>query len=248
VEFLLTLGWDIVPSIIATLIVTTGIGALSGWLVAYLGMAPFIVTLCQSFNLQGWSFFLNRGMSKQLAIPGRAIPPSLQAFLTFSQQNDPILGIPLKYSFTLIFVVLTWFVMTRTKFGRLMLATGSNPVAARLAGIDIRKYRMAGFMIASFGCGLTGLLITGSTASSSVAPFTGDYTMIAMAATIIGGSSLEGGGGSVPFTIVGIFVMGLINNVMQLANVPAYPQYIVKAVIIILAIYMRSQVNRRISA
>lgn len=247
-EFLLTLHWGIMASIIGSLVVTAAIGALSGWLVAYLGMAPFIVTLCQSFNLQGWAYFLNRGMVKQISVPGRKVAPPVQAFLNFCQSNDPVLGLPMKFEFVAIFIVLSWFIMTRTKFGRLMIATGSNPIAARLAGIDTRRYRMAGFAIASFACAMTGVIITGATASASSMSFTGDYTMIAMAAAIIGGSSLEGGGGSVPFTVVGIFVMGLINNIMQLANIPAYPQYIVKAAIIILAIYMRTQVNQRLTA
>jgi ribose transport system permease protein len=68
--------------------------------------------------------------------------------------------------------------------------------------------------------------------------------MTAIAGTILGGADLGGGKGSVGFTVVGVFIMGLINNIMNLSNVPAYPQWCVKAVIIILAIFMRSVINK----
>ena len=244
-ELLMVQKWSIGPTMLGVIVSVTVIGALSGWLVAYVGMAPFIVTLCMSYNLTGVAFLVTRGVARQLAGAGSNIAPGTRLFLNFGQLNDPIIGLPWRFYLSLAMILVTWFVMTRTKFGRLMIATGSNPIASRLAGIDIRRYRMSGFMIAAFACGLCGFTMVAQTASSSSTVGGGDYTMIAMAATIMGGSSLEGGGGSVPFTVVGIFIMGLINNIMNLANVPAYPQYIVKACIILFSIFMRGIIDAK---
>jgi ribose transport system permease protein len=244
-EFMLVHQWPVVASIFGVLAVGSVIGAVNGFLIAYVGMAPFVVTLCMSFNLLGFAHLITRGMARQLAGAGANVAGPMRAFLTFGQENDPFLGLPMRFEFALVIVLITWFIMTRTKFGRLMLATGSNPIASRLAGIDIRRYKLAGHVIASFTCTLTGVVITAATASSAVTTLQGDYTMIAMAAAIIGGSTLEGGGGNVPFTVVGIFVMGLINNIMNLANIAAYPQFIVKAAIIVLAIYLRTSIDKR---
>ena len=245
-QFIQVVGWSVPMAILGALFVSTAIGAINGYLIAYVGMPAFVVTLCMNFNLTGWAYIVTRGVNRQLTpAPGTVVSGWLKAYLSFGQNNDPILGIPMKFEFAFILVLLTWFVMTRTKFGRLMLATGSNPIASRLAGIDIRRYKLTGHCIASFGSGLTGVVNCAATASSGATVGAGDYTMIAMAAAIIGGSTLEGGGGNVPYTLVGIFVMGMINNIMNLANIAAYPQYIVKAAVIVISIYLRSVIDKR---
>lgn len=244
-EFNMNQNFGIVTSLVLSLLICALVGAVNGGLVAYLGMPPFIVTLSMSFCLTGVVYLITRGVNLQMTGIGRSVTGALKVFIDFGQENDPILHLPWKIYLAFLIILVTWFIMKYTAFGRLMTATGSNPIAARLAGIDIRKYRLAGHIIASFTAGIGGIVITASTGASAPATINGDYTMIAIAATIIGGSDLMGGRGSVPFSVVGIFVMGLINNIMNLSNIPAYPQYIVKAIVIVLAIFLRSVVDAR---
>lgn len=245
-EFIQVYHLGIVGSLIAVLVCCMFIGAISGWLVAYLNMAPFIVTLCMGFNLTGVVYLITLGANRQLVDATGIATGSLKTFLDFGMQNDPLLRLPWRFWFAVVMVAITWYVMSYTSFGRLMLATGSNPGAARLAGIDVRKYRMAGLIIVALCSGMTGIIITASTGASAISTMQGDYTMIAMAASIIGGSTLEGGGGNVLFTVTGVFVMGLINNILNLLNIAFQTQFIMKAMVIIFAIYLRSAVDKRV--
>jgi ribose transport system permease protein len=240
-EFVVVHGTPIIPAIILTLLLCAVIGALNGSLVAYLGMPPFIVTLSMSFAVTGVVFWLTRGNNRVLA----GADPLIRTFRVFGQDNDPILGLPWRFYLTLVIILVVWFVLKYTAFGRLATATGSNPVAATLAGIDIRKYKLIGHIVCSTTAGLTGVLIVAATNSSAPSLVNGDYTMVAIAATIIGGSDLGGGKGSVPFSVVGIFIMGLIGNIMNLSNISFYPQFVIRAVVILLAIFMRSVIDTR---
>jgi len=244
-EFLVVHNLPIWASLVAVLLCSAFVGAVSGWLVAYVGMPSFIITLCMGFNLTGVVYLVTRGANRELVPFGQTPTAAMKALISFGQENDPVIGLPWRFYLAFVMIIICWYVMNYTSFGRLMLATGSNPFAARLAGIDTRRFRMAGLMIVAISAGITGIIITTSTGMSAISTLNGDYTMIAMAASIIGGSSLEGGGGNVPFTVVGIFIMGLINNILNLMNFPVHPQNVVKAIVIILAIFLRRIIDRR---
>ena len=235
-----TNNMGIVQSVFIALLLSAIVGVANGFLVSYLNMAPFIVTLAMSFGIQGVVFIITRGMNTMLLANNSAI----QAFLNFGQNNDPLIGIPWRVYLTVLIVAFFWFILKYTSYGRLTTATGSNPIAVTLAGINIKKYRMLAYIICSSLAGLAGVLITAGNGSSSPATTNGDYAMTAIAGTILGGADLGGGKGSVLFTVVGVFIMGLINNIMNLSNVPAYPQWCVKAAVILIAIFMRSVINK----
>jgi len=240
-ELAVVKGVGIIPSILIAIVLSTLVGVVNGFLIAYLNMASFIVTLAMSFGVQGVVFIVTRGMNQMLMAKGDAL---IQAFLDFGQNSDPLLGIPWKVYLTALIVAFFWFLLKYTSFGRLCTATGSNATAVRLAGIDTRKYTFSSFVISSFLAGVTGVLITASNGASSAATTNGDYAMTAIAGTILGGADLGGGKGSVIYTVVGVFIMGLINNAMNLCNVPAYPQWCVKAAVILIAIFMRSVIDK----
>ena len=235
--------YSVVTAVLVTLICSAGFGAINGFLIAYLKMAPFIVTLAMSYGVMGVAFILTKGANRLL----RGSDPLIRGFLYFGQYNDPLFRLPYRIYLTVVIIVVFWFILKYTSFGRLMTATGSNPLAASLAGINTKKYRFSANVICSTLAGLAGILITAGNGASSPTTVQGDFTMIAIAGAIIGGGDLGGGKGSVPFTVVGIFIMGLITNIMNLSRVPAYPQWVVKAAVIILAIFMRSIVNTRTS-
>jgi len=235
--------FGVIPAILVTLVCCALIGAVNGFLIAYLRMAPFIVTLAMSYGAMGLVYIVSRGANRMLT----GSDPLIEAFKIFGQGNDPLIGLPWRLYLTIVIVIIFWFILKYTSYGRLMTATGSNPLAVFLAGINTKIYRFSANVICSTLAGLAGILITASSGASSPMTVSGDYTMTAIAGAIIGGGDLGGGKGSVPLTVVGIFIMGLINNIMNLSNVPAYPQWCVKAVVIIVAIFMRSVVNTRTS-
>ena len=233
--------WTVWSAIALTILLSAGFGSISGFLIAYLNMQPFIVTLSMSFAVQGVVFIVSKGVNRMLT----GSDPFITVFKAFGQRNDAVFGLPYRIYLTVMIVVFFWWMLKYTAYGRLMYAVGSNRVAVSLAGIDVRKYRLSGNIFSSAFAGMAGILITASNGGSSPSTVQGDYTMTAIAGAIIGGGDLGGGRGSVPLTVVGIFVMGLINNIMNLRNVPAYPQWVVKSIVIIIAIFMRSYINTR---
>jgi len=233
--------WRLVPAILLTLGICLVFGAINGFLVAVLKMAPFIVTLAMSFAVLGVVFIATKGAYRMLS----GDDPLIDGFIEFGQGSDPLLGLPWRIYITAVIVIIFWLVLTYTSFGRLTKATGSNALAVKLAGIDIRKYQFFAYVICSFLAGVAGVLVTAASGASSPTTAQADYTMTAIAGVIIGGGDLNGGKGTVPFTVVGVFIMGIIGNIMNLSAVPAYPQWVVRAIVIVLAIFLRSVVSSR---
>ena len=140
-------------------------------------------------------------------------------------------------------IVLMWLVMRNTVFGRLVIAFGSNETAVRLAGINVNKYKFFAYAICGMLCALGGFILTSRVAVASPAVSTG-MELDAIAACVIGGASLMGGKGSVGNTIIGVLVLGLITNVMTLLSIAAYPQQIIKGLIIVLAVFLQYITNK----
>jgi len=231
----------IIEAILIAILLSALIGAINGSLIAFLNMPPFIVTLAMSYGVMGLVFIFSGGANRML----RSDDPLVHAFINFGQNNDPLFGLPWRVYLTIAIVLIFVFIMKFTTFGRLMTATGSNPTAVNLAGISTKKYRFLAPVISSTLAGFAGIMLTAGQGASSPTTVAGDFTMIAIAGAIIGGADLGGGKGTAHFTVVGIFIMGIIQNIMNLSNVPAYPQWVVKAVVIIIAIFLRSFINTR---
>jgi len=234
--------WRLIPAILVTLLVCAFLGAINGFLVSFLKMAPFIVTLAMSFAGLGLVFIITGGAFRFLTGDDPLIP----GFIEFGMGNDPLLGIPWRVYITLLILIIFWLIMSYTSFGRMTKAVGSNPTAVKLAGVDIRKYYFSAYVISAALAGLAGILVTAGAGGAS-APTTaqGDWAMTTIAGVILGGGDLNGGKGTVPYTIVGVFIMGIIGNIMNLAGVPAHPQWVVRAAVIILAIFLRSVVSKK---
>lgn len=222
--------------ILIALLVCCAVGALNGVLVSYLKMPSFVVTLAMGFGVQGLSYIIPNGASVTIAPTTDAIA----VLTTFGQKSDPLLNIPYQIYLIAIVVIILSLVMKFTSYGRLSLAIGSNENAAIAAGINSKVYKLVAFIICGFMSGLAGILIAAGNGSASPITSSGDYTMVAIAGTVIGGTNLDGGEG-VPFkSVVGILVIGLIGNIMNLTHVPPYNQMVVRAMLIILAVLLRS--------
>ncbi|MCL2365725.1 MAG: ABC transporter permease [Oscillospiraceae bacterium] len=235
-EFVAMNDLPLIPAILITLLACAALGAINGFLVAFLKMAPFIVTLAMSFAGLGLVFIVTGGAFRMLT----GSDPLIPGFIEFGMANDPVFGIPWRVYVSAFIVIIFWLIMAYTSFGRMTKAVGSNPAAVSLAGIDIRKYQFLAYVICAFLSGLAGILVTAGAGSSAPTTAQGDWAMTSIAAVIIGGGSISGGKGTVPYTVVGIFIMAVIGNIMNLASVPAHPQWVVRAIVIILAIFLRS--------
>ena len=234
-------GWGMVFAIVSALVLCSAVGAANGALVSFLKMPPFVVTLAMGFGGQGLAYLISNGAALMLNYS----QPATIVFTTFGQRSDPLIGIPYQVYLIIVIVILFSFLLKFTSFGRLSLAIGSNENAVIVAGINVKKYKFIAYTISGFMAGLAGVLIVAGNGSSSPLTSSADFTMVAIAGTVIGGTNLQGGEGSAVKSVMGILVIGIISNIMNLTNVPPYPQMIVRAVLIILAVLLKSVTSAR---
>ena len=139
---------------------------------------------------------------------------------------------------------LVWFLLNRTAFGRHMYAIGGNEEASLLSGINVVKTKMLAYMASGLMAGMAGIIITARVASAT--PTAGQsYEMDAIAAVVIGGTSLRGGEGKVLYTIVGALIIGMLNNIQTLIGVDSYYQTIIKGAVILLAVLLDARTGNK---
>ncbi|MFG1614099.1 ABC transporter permease [Nonomuraea wenchangensis] len=214
---------------ICAILVGTGAGLVSGWLIAYGRLVPFIATLAMLVAARG----LAQRMSDRRT---QLIQPDNAALVDLSTTR--VLGVPLLvYIFALV-VALGWVVLNRTTFGRRTYAVGGNPEAARLAGIDVRRHTMLLYALSGLCCGIAAILIMARTTTGSSTH--GDlYELDAIAAVIIGGTLLTGGRGTIIGSILGLLIFTLITNLFILNGLDTSDQLIAKGLIIVVAVLLQ---------
>ena len=220
-------------TILLVLLSAAAFGGGMGYFVARRRLAPFVVTLAGMTIARGIAFIVSRGM------PVRIRHESLIRFASTS-----ILGIPTMVWFVAIVVIALALMHKYTSFGRLVQTVGSNETAAKLSGINTSFYKIGVYVLSSMLAATAGIMIAARVNVGS--PLAGEMMELdAIAAVVIGGASLAGGSGKVIHTLMGVWVLGMIGNVMNLLNIPNYPQQVVKGVIIILAILIQSDRKRK---
>jgi ribose transport system permease protein len=225
-------------SIILGLLIGLAFGCANGVIVAWLKMPSFIVTLAMMTIIRGVAYVITLGSPIRLPVDPEVHIGS-SALFKFGQSGDPVTGMPLAAWVVIAFIVFFWFLMKYTTFGRLIVATGSNEDAARLAGINVKKYIFAAYAISGILAGVAGVLLTARAGIATPSAGTG-FELNAIAAVVIGGASLSGGKGKVANTVVGVFIIALIGNIMNLLSVPPYPQQIIQGAIIIIAVLLNA--------
>lgn len=213
----------IVPILVA-LLVGLLTGLFNGVLTAKGKVPPFIVTLGMMTIARGVAL---------LAADGGTVPYVTDEYKSIG--GSLFLGIPiLIYVFVLVFI-LTAFLLYKTRFGRHVYAIGGNETAAHVSGVHIDRVKILVYMLAGTLSGLSGLLLASRIACGS--PVAGQgYELDAIAACVIGGTSLSGGVGKLLGTIVGVLFIGVMSNGLDMMNVSSYYQQITKGIIIILAV------------
>jgi ribose transport system permease protein len=218
-------SWGLVPGILAGLAVGVLVGAVNGGLVAFLQIPSFLVTLGMMGIAQGVARW----------ITDSAPQPILDATfnLVFGGGNfGPIPGLIV---WSLVFVAIGAVVLNKTRFGRQVLATGGNRTAADFTGVNTRSIKFKVLLLSGAVAAVAGMLYAGRLESGRFQWGTGDE-LSAIAAVILGGTSLFGGSGAVIGTLFGALLIGLINNGLILAGLDVSQQQVVRGAIIILAV------------
>ncbi|SKA08400.1 ABC transporter permease [Consotaella salsifontis] len=221
-------GYGLWGAILAGLVAGTLCGVISGTLVAYFRIAPFIATLAIMTVARGVALVASKGQP---------------AFIDNVAFNDfgvnSLAGLPLTLYVLIACFAIALFIYKKTVFGRLVISIGSNEIATRFAGIRVERYKFAVYAISGFACAVAGIVASTRTGVGSPILAIG-FELDAIAAVVVGGASLSGGRGKVFNTIIGALILSVISNIMNLMNIPGYHQQIVKGVIIILAVMLES--------
>jgi len=231
-------GWiGLAGAIVISALSGMAFGLLNGYMISSWKMKPFIVTIATLNIATGIAYIITKGSPIRLDVKKN---PMSAAIVNFAQSYDPILGLPKMAYLALFFIIVFYLLMKYTKFGRLVVATGSNEKAVRLAGINVKKYIASAYIISGLLSGFVGLLVAARSSMATPQTSGDDYGITAISAVVIGGVSLEGGRGAVPLVVIGVFIMAVITNIMNLLSVAAYPQLVVKGTIMLLAVLLRS--------
>jgi ribose/xylose/arabinose/galactoside ABC-type transport system permease subunit len=200
------------------------IGVVNGGLISYLGVNPFVATLGTMTVVRGLIYVATN------ASPRFGVPYS---FTTLGLGY--LFGIPNPAIIFLIVALLLGFVLHRTRFGHYVYAVGGNALATAEMGVNTRRVRFAVYVLVSACAALAGIILIGQTASATPQAALG-YELTAIAAVIVGGASLGGGRGRMAGTIVGVFLLGVVANALNLFGVSPFWQPVATGLILIVAV------------
>lgn len=221
-----TVGLPVWVAVMAGIGVGFGCGFANGFIIAKTGMPPFIVTLAMMTMGRGLAYIVGDGKPVRVMVD------------SFNQIGNGFIG-PVSFPviYMIVIFVLLVLLLNKTKFGRHVYAVGGNREAARFSGIKIARveiivYTLSGVLSAFAGVVLTARMYTGQPAIGSGAE------LDAIAAVVLGGTSMVGGRGKLASTIIGALVIGIINNGLNLLNVSSFVQMVVMGLVILVAVYI----------
>ena len=210
--------------ILAGLALGTALGTFNGIVITKLKIPAFIATLAMMAIARGGTLVYTDGR------PITGLPSSF-AFLG----RGYIGNVPFPIILMLIIFILAYIVLKLTRFGRYVYATGGNINAARASGIKVDNVIISTFAISGFLSGLTGMVLASRLNSAQPTAGVG-YELDAIAAVVLGGTNLFGGEGELWGTLVGAFIMGILNNGLNMLNVSSFYQQVVKGIVILIAV------------
>ena len=204
-------------------------GLVNGVGVAYGGLPPFIMTLGMLSFARGLAFIYTGGTP---------VPINNESFYAFG--NGYFAGVPIPSLILIAALIVSGFVLQLTPFGRSVYAIGSNEEAARLSGVPVKVYTTAVYVISGFLSGLAGLVYASQLSIGT--PIAGQgYELDAIAAVVVGGTSLFGGKGSVAGTFLGTLIIGVLANILNLTGVDPFVQQLFKGALIVVAVFIMSR-------
>jgi ribose transport system permease protein len=227
--------WGSIAIIILTAVVVGGLcGFFNGIMITQFNVVPMICTLATMTMLRGLTYIVTGGV----AVFGL---PSVFSFLgagrILKTEGESMGIIPVVTLFTILVVFLMHVFLSKTVFGRHVYASGSNRQVAHLSGINVKRVNLISYMLCSIMAALGGVLVASKLQNGQPAACEG-YEMFAIASTVLGGTSLAGGSGSVGRAMFGVAIIAVINNGMNLMYISSFWQKVVIGAIILLAVIL----------
>ena len=225
--------------LLISIVIATLIGMINGLIITRFNVAPFIATLGMMYIARGLAGLLNNGYTFANLV-GR---PELGNTGFERLGAGGFLGINYSIWMMAVFALVAWLVTTRIPFGRHVYAIGGNERAAELSGVRIKRTKTLVYMISGFCSAFVGLIIASQLVAAH--PATGTtFELNAIAAVVLGGTSLAGGRGSIGGTLIGAFVIGVLGDGLVMSNVSSFWQMVIKGAVIVLAVII-DQVQAR---
>ena len=233
--------------VIVGILVTMGMGILvglvNGLIVSKGGHAPFLATLCTMMIVRGLGAIITGGSSITWPIAGTPEGWTRNLFKFTLPSGTKI---PLGFLWVLIAAVVMSIILNKTRPGRYIIAIGSNKEATRLSGINVAKYQTLAYLICGFFTGLAALAY--SSAFQSMTPGGGGGVELnAIGGAIIGGTSMSGGSGTIAGTILGVFIMSILQTGLPKVGLQANYQQIIIGVVLLVAVYIDVLKNKKLS-
>ncbi|QQK07082.1 ABC transporter permease [Miniphocaeibacter halophilus] len=211
---------------IITLILGVLLGLVSGILVTKGRLQPFIATLVTMTVYRGLTY---------IYMDGKPISNLGDSFLLKFIGRGSIFGIPFPVILFLVIFVLYFFMLNKTTFGRKIYATGSNEDCARLVGVKTDKVKMVVYALSGLMASIAGIILLSRLGSAQTTLGEG-YELDAIASVVLGGTSMNGGRGRISGTLIGILIIAVLNNGLNILEVSSYYQSVVKGLVILIAV------------
>jgi L-arabinose transport system permease protein len=218
--------------VMAGILASGGVGLINGVVIAKLRINALITTLATLQMVRGLGFIVS---------DGRAVGVTQPAFFVLG--SSALLGIPTPVWVTSVCFLVFGIVLHKTTFGRHTLAIGGNRESARLSGVPVSRVKITIFAVQGLMTGLAGVVLASRMTSGQPNASVG-FSLDVISACVLGGVSLAGGVGTMVGTIVGVLIMGTVQNAMNLANIPTFYQYVVRGGVLLAAVVL-DQLKRR---
>ncbi|MGL4681098.1 MAG: ribose ABC transporter permease [Plesiomonas shigelloides] len=212
----------------AALALGAALGGISGVIIAKGKVQAFIATLVTMTLLRGATLVYTDGRPVSTGFSDAA-----DSFAWLG--TGYLFGIPVPIWLMALVFIAAWYMLNHTRMGRYIYALGGNEAATRLSGINVDRVKIAVYALCGLLAALAGLIVTSRLSSAQPTAGTG-YELDAIAAVVLGGTSLAGGKGRIMGTLIGALIIGFLNNALNLLDVSSYYQMIAKAVVILLAV------------
>jgi len=235
-----TIYFNIIEISLITLAVGVAVGFINGLLITKLNVAPFIATLGTLYVARGLALLSSDGQTFPNLVGREDLGTTGFAYLG----SGSILGLPVSIWILIVVALAAAYIARYTPLGRQIFAVGGNERAARMSGIRVDRVKMFVYMFSGFCAAIAGLIISSELMSSH--PATGNsFELNAIAAAVLGGTSMSGGRGTIGGTIIGAFVIGILSDGLVMMGVSSFWQMVIKGLVIIIAVVV-DQAQRRL--
>ncbi|MEY9999407.1 ABC transporter permease [Sinorhizobium fredii] len=239
-QFGYTIYFNVFEVCLITLAVGIVIGAINGLLITKLNVAPFIATLGTLYVARGFALLSSDGQT----FPNLVGKPELSTTGFAFLGSGRLLGLPVSIWMLIVVALAAAYVAKCTPIGRHIFAVGGNERAARMSGIRVDRVKMFVYMFSGFCAAIVGLVISSELMASH--PATGNsFELNAIAAAVLGGTSMSGGRGTIGGTIIGAFVIGILSDGLVMMGISSFWQMVIKGIVIIVAVVV-DQAQRRL--